>query len=128
MEAFTMKTIFKFAVAAGLAGALALTAVTPSQARHWHGRGAAIGGFAAGALIGAAVAGSAYNNGYYGPGYGYAPGYYAEPGYAYDDSYAYEPSPVYVEPAPQYYYGGPRHRSGDNCTASPASGNFGACN
>ena len=119
-----MKTIFKYAAAVALTGALALAAATPSEARH--GRHAAAGiGFVAGALVGAAVV----NNGYYGgAGYGYAPGYYAEPGYAYDDSYAYEPSPVYVEPAPQYYYGGPRHRSGENCTASPASSNFGACN
>ena len=114
-----MKTIFKYAAAVALTGALALAAATPSEARGGRNAAAAIG-FGAGALVGAAVAGSAYNNGYYGSGYGYAPGYY--------DSYAYEPSPVYVEPAPRYYYSAPHYRSGENCTASPASGNFGACN
>ncbi len=121
-----MKTILKYAAAVALTGALALAATTPSEARNGRNAAAAIG-FGAGALFGAAVANSA-NNGYYGPGYGYAPGYYAEPGYAYDDGYAYEPAPVYAEPAPRYYYGGARYRSGENCTASPASGNFGACN
>jgi len=118
-----MKTIFKFAAAVALTGALAVAAATPSEARNGHNAAAAIG-FGAGALVGAAVAGSAYNGGYYGPGYGY----YAEPGYAYDDSYAYEPAPAYYSPAPRYYYGGSRYRSGENCTASPASSNFGACN
>jgi hypothetical protein len=86
-----MRTFIKYAGAVTLAGALALAAATPSQAR-WHGGGAAIaGGFVAGALVGAAVA----NNGYYGPGY-YGPGYYA-PG-PYYDSYAYAPGPVYAAP------------------------------
>jgi hypothetical protein len=118
-----MKALLKYAVTASLAGALALATMSPSEARG--GRNAAvIGGFAAGALVGAAVAGSAYNNGYYGPayGYGYAPGYYAEPGYA------YEPAPVYVEPAPTYYYSGRSYynRGDFNCPASPASMNSGA--
>jgi len=92
-----MNTMLKYAVAATLTGALALAAATPSEARG--GRNAAvIGGFAAGALIGAAVANS--NNGYYGPSYGYAPGYYAEPGYAYDAE------PVYVTPRRAYRGGG----------------------
>jgi hypothetical protein len=110
----------KYAVAATLTGALALAAATPSEARG--GRNAAeIGGFAAGALVGAAVAGS-YNNGYYGPAYGYGPVYYDEP------AYAYEPAPVYVEPAPTYYYSGRSYynRSDRNCSASPASMNAGA--
>ena len=100
-----MKTIFKYAAAVALTGALAVAAATPSEARH--GRNAAAGiGFVAGALVGAAVV----NNGYYGgAGYGYAPGYYAEPGYAYEEpgyaGYAYEAAPVYVEPAPTYYSG-----------------------
>ena len=102
-----MKTIFKYAAAVALTGALAVAAATPSEARH--GRNAAAGiGFVAGALVGAAVV----NNGYYGgAGYGYAPGYYAEPGYAYEEpgyaGYAYEAAPVYVEPAPTYYSAGP---------------------
>lgn len=96
-----MKTIFKYAVAATLAGALALAAASPSEARGGR-NAAAIGGFAAGALLGAAVAGGGYYGGpgYYGPGYGYAPGYYAEPGYA------YEPAPVYVAPRRAYRGGG----------------------
>ena len=98
-----MKTIFKYTVAATLAGALALAAASPSEARGGR-NAAAIGGFAAGALLGAAVVGSQYNNGYYGPAYGYAPGYYAEPGYA--PGYAYEPEPVYVVPRRAYRGGG----------------------
>jgi hypothetical protein len=125
----TMKTIFKYAAAVALTGALAVAAATPSEARH--GRNAAAGiGFVAGALVGAAVV----NNGYYGgAGYGYAPGYYAEPGYAYEEpgyaGYAYEAAPVYVEPAPTYYSGRSYYQRGPrNCIQSPASINFGACN
>ena len=72
-----MKTFIRYAAAATLAGALAVAMATPSQARH--GRNAAlIGGFAAGALIGAAAANGGY--GYYGPGYGYyGPGYAGGP-------------------------------------------------
>src|ERR1019366_5566431 len=112
----TMKTIFKYAAAVALTGALAVAA-------------AGIG-FVAGALVGAAVV----NNGYYGgAGYGYAPGYYAEPGYAYEEpgyaGYAYEAAPVYVEPAPTYYSGRSYYQRGPrNCIQSPASINFGACN
>src|SRR5689334_15822931 len=91
-----MKTIIKYAAAAALTGALALAAVTPGQARN--GRNAAIiGGFAAGAVVGAAAASAAndgyyYNDGYYnGPGLGYA----YEPGYVDDGAYAYEPVPTY---------------------------------
>lgn len=101
-----MKTIYRYAVAATLAGALALAAASPSEARNGR-NAAAIGGFAAGALVGAAVVGSSgyYGPGYgYGPSYGYAPGYYAEPGYAPD--YAYEPAPVYVAPRRAYRGGG----------------------
>lgn len=91
-----MNSILKYAAAATLAGAMALSAVTPGEARG--GRNAAIIGFGAGAIAGAAIAGSAYNNGYYAPGYAYGGGYYAEP------DYAYEPAPVYVRPAPRPYY------------------------
>jgi hypothetical protein len=95
-------TILKYAAAATLAGTLALAAATPGQARDGRNAAAAIG-FGAGALVGAAVVGSQYNNGYYGPSYGYAPGYYAEPGYA------YEPAPVYAAPYDSYGYA-PTHR------------------
>ena len=86
-----MKRISKYAAAAALSGALAVAAATPSQARwyghHWHnGAGAAIG-FGVGALVGAAAASSAYDNGYY--GYDYGPGYAYDPGPA--AAYAYEP-------------------------------------
>ena len=91
-----MKTIMKYATAMALTVALAMAAVTPSEARNGRNTAAAIG-FGAGAIVGAAAASSAYNNGYY--------GYYSDPGYAYDsDAYAYD-SYAYV-PAPRYgYYG-----------------------
>ncbi|HYC18956.1 MAG TPA: hypothetical protein VEC94_17250 [Pseudolabrys sp.] len=94
-----MNTAFKYATAATLAGALALAASSPSEA--WNGRNAAAIGFGVGAVAGAAIASSAYNNGYYGyygdPGYAYAPGY-AYGSYAYEpyaDAYAYQPAPRY---------------------------------
>src|SRR6185295_12917633 len=111
-----MNTIFKYATAAALTGAIALAAATPSEARN--GRNAAAIGFGVGAIAGAAIAGSAYNNGYYGyyGELGYAYGY--APGYAYD-SYAYEQAPAYgygysyapaygtgYAYAPAYTYGG----------------------
>ena len=114
------------AAALALAGALASTAVTPSFAdSRW---GYAAGGFAVGALVGAAAVNSSY---YYGPGYAY--GYYpnAYEGYAYVPapapvysyrpayySYGYVPAPVYsygpayysygYVPAPTYYRNGYR--------------------
>src|SRR5579862_7572215 len=65
--------------------AVGTAAIAPADARGF-GRGAAIGAGIGAAALGAAVATGAYNNGYYGPGYGYAPddGYYDNPGY-YDD-------------------------------------------
>jgi hypothetical protein len=88
-----MRNMIKYATAVTLTGALAVAMATPSQARH--GRNAAvIGGFAAGAVAGAAIANSGY---YYDNGY-----YYADPGYDY--GYAYEPAPVYVEPYDAYAY------------------------
>ena len=107
-----MKTIFKYAATAALTGALALAAASPGEARN--GRNAAAIGLGVAAVAGAAIASSAYNNGYYGyygdpgygpayaygPGYAYAPGY--APGYAYDDGYAYG-SYAYA-PAPAYGY------------------------
>ena len=69
-----MKTIIKYAATVALTGALALAAAAPSEARN--GRNAAAIGFGVGAVAGAAIASSAYNNGYYAdPGYAYAPGY-----------------------------------------------------
>src|SRR4051794_27653487 len=104
-----MRNIAKFAAAATFAGALALSAATPSQAAGGRNAAAAIG-FGAGALVGAAVASSAapYYGGYYGPGYAYAPGYGYED-YAYDPGYAYGPAPAYsyAAPAPAYTYAAP---------------------
>ncbi|MCX7297505.1 MAG: hypothetical protein NTU64_11660 [Hyphomicrobiales bacterium] len=80
-----------------MTGAFALALASPSEARNGR-NAAAIGGFAAGAVLGAAIANS--NNGYYGgPGY-----YYQEPVYA--PGYAYEPAPVYVSPRRGYRGGG----------------------
>jgi len=81
--------------ALALAGALAVASATPSFAdNRW---GYAAGGFAAGALIGAAAANA--HAGYYGPGYAYHPGYAYQPGYAYHPGYAYAPAPTVVAPA-----------------------------
>jgi hypothetical protein len=95
----------KYAATVALTGALALAAASPGEARN--GRNAAAIGLGVGAAVaGAAIASSAYNNGYYGyygdPGYGYGPGYAYAPGYAYDDGYAYG-SYAYA-PAPAYGY------------------------
>ncbi|MDI1346189.1 MAG: hypothetical protein PSV22_19115 [Pseudolabrys sp.] len=131
-----MNKFVKIAAAATLTGAMALALASPSEARNGR-NAAAIGGFVAGAAVGAAVANS--NNGYYGNGY-YNNGYYAEPGYAYEPAYAYEPSygPRY---APRYYdagavpaypmESGPRYyqRSrGPSCGGSPGSANYRPCN
>jgi len=103
-----MKTMLKYAATVALTGALALAPAAPSEARN--GRNAAAIGFGVGAVAGAAIASSAYNNGYYAdPGYAYAPGY-VDSGYAYAPDYAYEPGPVdgsyAYGPAPRYrYYG-----------------------
>lgn len=88
-----MKALMKPALVLGVAGALALGAMSPSEARvrPWVGAGI---GLAAGAIIAGAAVNSAYYNGYYGPGYG---------AYAYDPGYA--PGPVYVEPGYGYDYG-----------------------
>ncbi|HZD91658.1 MAG TPA: hypothetical protein VE224_16275 [Pseudolabrys sp.] len=63
----------KSLTAVAVAGALALASVAmpqPAQARHGHVAAGIIGGLAAGALLGAAVANGPY---YYGPGYYYGP-------------------------------------------------------
>jgi hypothetical protein len=64
-------------IAATAAIALAAIAATPASARwhHHYGWGAPLAGFAAGAIIGGALAGQ-------GPYY-YGPGYYGAPAYAY---------------------------------------------
>jgi hypothetical protein len=90
-----MNALMKPALVLGVAGALALGAMSPSEARvrPWVGAAA---GFAAGA----AIAGIAANS-YYGPGYYDGYGYDA---YAYDPGYAV--GPAYVEPGYSYgYYG-----------------------
>jgi hypothetical protein len=74
-----------------VAGAMALVAATPSEARS---RGAAIGAGIAGFAIGTAVGAAAASNRYY---YNEPYAYYGEP--AYVDSYAYAPRR-------SYYYGG----------------------
>ena len=75
-----------------LAGVLAIGAVTASSQQaeaHWRGGGAVaagvVGGLAAGAIIGGALAypryGYGYGGYYGGPAYGYAPAYYGGPAY-----------------------------------------------
>ncbi len=90
----------------GVAGAMALAAATPSEARSGR-NAAAIGAGVAGFAIGAAVGSAAANSGYYHgqPAYGYsqpAYGYYSEP--AYVDSYAYAPRRSYYGGDPSGYY------------------------
>lgn len=75
---------------------------------HWRGGGWGwgLGGFAAGAIIGSAIAGAPY--GYYGGphyrpygyGYGYAPAYYGYGPYAYPRYYGYR---RYYRPYYGYY-------------------------
>jgi hypothetical protein len=76
--------------------ALALKNAAPGQVEtvRWGGWGWGLGGFAAGAIIGGALA-SPY---YYG---GYGPAYYPAPYYGYAAPY---PAPY---PPPAYYGGGP---------------------
>jgi len=79
----------KFAMSAAVLGASLLLASAPANARGWHhhgGWGYGAAGFAAGALLGSALASRPYYDyGYYGPpAYAYEPG----PGYP-DDAEAY---------------------------------------
>jgi hypothetical protein len=110
LEETTMKTLMKPALVIGVAGAMALGAMTSSEAggRHW-GAGA---GLAAGAIAGAAIVGAAASNAYYGgpygygyDGYGYAPGYAYAPGYSYAADYGYAPGYAYRYGGPAYGYG-----------------------
>jgi hypothetical protein len=116
-----MKTILKYTTAAVLAGAMALALASPSQARNGR-NAAAIGGFVAGAAVGAAVANS--NSGYYysEPGYAYGPTY-AEPAY---EGYAYEPAPTYYRTGPSYYDRSSNQSGSPACNTSPSSPSFGA--
>jgi len=81
-----MNMVLKSAATAALLGAVALASATPGEARS--GRWAAAGaGLAAGTVVGAAAANSAYGSGYYAPGY---------------DAYAYD-GPVYTSPRAYRY-------------------------
>ena len=91
----------------GVAGAMALAAATPSEARSGRNAaaiGAGVAGFAIGAAVGSAAAKqrlllrSAGLLGYSEPAYGY----YSEP--AYVDSYAYAPRRSYYGGDPSGYY------------------------
>ena len=115
-----MNNFGKFAIAAALVGVTALASASPSEARNGR-NAAAIGGFAAGAAVGAAVASSA-NNGYYGSGY-YEPGYAYEPAYVDDGYYAYEPAPVY-RVTPRYRVGNTYETT---CGGNPGKSNYRPC-
>lgn len=143
-----MNTLAKLMTAAAVAGICAVPMATPSQAATWHGHrwhggrtAAAVMGFGAGALAGAAATAA------YGPGYDYGPGYgdyaYADPGYGAADpgygAYAYEP-PAYGASAYAYDPRGPKvsypwaygtvNNSDVNahlCTLSPASTAYVPC-
>jgi hypothetical protein len=95
-------SLIKSGVIVTLAGALALSSATPSLARDWGRTAAAAGiGFAAGTILGSAVASQ---HRYYGP-YAYDPYPYGGPAYAYEPAYSYDPGPAYAyEPGPVYSY------------------------
>src|SRR5262249_17890226 len=92
--------------ALALAGTLAVAAATPSHAdSRW---GWAAGGFAAGAVVGAAAA-NANTGYYYGGPYAYEPGYAVAPSYGYgayaaapgySTTYSYAPRGYYYDNAP----------------------------
>ena len=105
--------------ALALAGALALTATSASAQWGRHGGywGAGIAGFAAGALIGSAIAARPY---YYGPAY---PGYYGRPAYyggpiVYGGPVAYGYGAPVVVAAPYGYYGYGYYGYRGNCGGS----------
>jgi hypothetical protein len=102
-----MRSVWKYTAAVALTGAIALASAAPSEARNGR-NAAAIGGFAAGAIVGAAAAGAA-SGGYYSNN-GYAPGYAYQPGYAYEPSYTY--GPAYAEPYDSYAYDSGYHYRG----------------
>ena len=90
-----MKPILRTSVALALASVLTASAASTTVARDWRPWAAAGAGFAAGAIVGSAVANSYYGPHYYGPGYAYAPGY-AYDGYAYEPGYVVETEPSYA--------------------------------
>jgi len=98
------RPIAALVLTAGLAMAT-VQAASPAQAQ-WRGWGAGLGGFAIGALAGAAIASTTwgypgyYAYGYPAYGYGYA---YPSYGYGYGNGPAYGVSYSYSYPA---YYGG----------------------
>ncbi len=110
--------VSKLAMTAAAVGTAFVLAAAPAQAQHWRGHhhggggsiGAGIAGFAAGALIGGAIAGGPYYRGY-GPDYGYD--------YAPEYGYGYAPGPVVVERSGGVAYCEQRYRSYD-----PSSGTF----
>lgn len=136
-----MTNIRNRAIAFGLAGALALGVSATASAGpmpvgnaglrsattdhvtevRWRGRGYGPGigfGLAASALLGAAVAGSAYGPGYYYAEPGYGPGYGAP---VYAQPYGYEP----VYPAQQYYR--PGYSGYGQCTTDEGYGRRRSC-
>lgn len=122
-------SLIKTGAVIALAGALAVSAATPSMARNWGRTAAAAGiGFAAGTIIGSTVANS--NRAYYGPGYAYDPyyggaAYYDEPAYAYEaPAYAYDAPAYAYESGPPVSYGGGCWKETDN---SRPFGYYGSC-
>lgn len=89
-----MNRTTKTATALALAGALAVSAATPSLARNGRIAAGAIG-FAAGTMLGAAAASAAHGP-YYSGAYAYEPGYAYAPGYA--PSYGYSAYGPYNDP------------------------------
>jgi hypothetical protein len=81
------KAMRRTLIAVLLAGAVAVSATKPAEARWgWGGWGWGIGAFAVGALLGAALWRPAYGYGYGYPAYGYG---YASPAYGYGYPYGY---------------------------------------
>jgi len=120
-----MNTFLKYTLALGTAGAIALAAATPSEARGGRVAGAVAAGVVTGAVVGAAAA-SAY--GPYGYGYGYAPGYYDGGPYAYDSgyyddgyaAYGYEPAYTYRNTrAPHYANPSWRYQNSNGSSYTP---------
>ena len=120
-----MRQLTKNAIALALAGAVTASAATPTLARSWKPWAAAGAGFAAGAVVGSAIASRPYygSYGYYSPGYdsyAYSPGY---------DGYAYSPSVTYATPAPYYGYGYGYRNGTQGCVSEGPYGkpDYGAC-
>ena len=98
----------KLAILSAAAAAVGLAALQPVEAEARNGRRTAavvgaVGGFAAGALIGGAL-----SHGYAAPSYGYAPAY----GYGYGYGYApvYPATTIVYSSGPSYRYGHRHHR------------------